>query len=362
MAERPLVSGFGSELFHTLARILYLAAGLGVLIWFLFTIQRVLLVFILALILALAINAPVTALERRGVKRGLGLLLVMLALSGVGAGLGWLVVPRLVQEIPRLTEEVPAMVEGLARQVSSIFGENPEVDRQISRLLDWILDAARGLWQHVGALAAVVVLSLFVVAMVLYMVANPRPLLSGYVRAMPPHLREPAARAFARGSRMVVGWVASNVILGGIKAVASFIFLTIMGIPGAIIWSVLALFSALIERLGFYIMAIPPVVVAFAVDPVNAVWVLLFYWVLSEFLGNFVAPKVRAETMKLNAVYILFMTLAMAYAFGFLGVLVAAPVAGFIKAYFDEFYLNRQPPDPEEERRLEKMLARDPER
>jgi putative permease len=94
------------------------------------------------------------------------------------------------------------------------------------------------------------------------------------------------------------------------------------------------------------------------VDPVNAVWVLVFYWVLSEFLGNFVAPKIRAETMKLNAVYILFMTLAMAYAFGLLGVLVASPVAGFLMAYFEEFYLKRQPPDPREDERLQAMLER----
>lgn len=351
----------GRELFHALVRILFLAAGLGVLLWFLFTIQTVLLVFILSLILALAINAPVTMLEQRGWRRGLAVLAVMTLLIAVVGGLGWLVVPRLVAELPTLAEQVPAMVEGLAQRVSRVFGDNEEVDRQISRLMDWAIDSARDVWQHVGAIAAGFVLALFVIAMVLYMVGNPRPLLRGYLLAMPPHLREPAARAFARGSAMVVGWVASNVILGGMKATASFAFLTFLDIPGAVIWSVLALFSALIERLGFYLMAIPPVLVAFAVDPVNAIWVLIFYWILSEFLGNFVAPKVRAETMNLNAVYILFMTLAMAYAFGLLGVLVASPVAGFLKAYFDEFYLKKQPPDPLEERRLKQMLSRNPE-
>jgi putative permease len=358
MEESARYGRFGNELFHALARILFLAAGIGVLLWFFFVIQRVILVFLLALILALAINAPVTMLEQRGVKRGLGLLLVMLTLAAAGAGLGWLVLPRLIQELPTLVEEVPEMVAGLAERISALFGESEEIDRQLSRLIDWLVDATRGAWQHVGTIAGIFVLTLFVIAMVLYMVANPRPLLSGYLRAMPPHLREPAARAFARSSAMVVGWVASNIILGGIKATASFIFLTTLGIPGAVIWSALALFSALIERLGFYLMAIPPVLVAFAVDPVNAIWVLLFYWLLSEFLGNFVAPKIRAETMHLNAVYILFMTLAMAYAFGLLGVLIASPVAGFLKAYFDEFYLNNQPPDPGEERRLENMLTR----
>jgi len=361
MSEPERAAGFNRELFHTLARILFLAAGMGVFLWFMFTIQRVLLVFIVSLILALAINAPVTMLEHRGIKRGWGLLLVVVTILTVSGGLGFLVVPRLASELPTLVEQVPTVVQGLADRVSGIFGDSDEIDRQIARLLDWVVDATRDAWQHIGALAAMFVLALFVIAMVLYMVGNPRPLLSGYLLAMPPHLREQAARAFARGSKMVVGWVASNVVLGGIKAVASFFFLTFMGIPGAIIWSVLALFSALIERLGFYLMALPPVLVAFAVAPLNAIWVLLFYWALSEFLGNFVAPKIRAEMMDLNAVYILFMTLAMAYAFGLLGVLVASPVAGFLKAFFDEFYLNRQPPVLDQERRLEQMLARNPE-
>jgi putative permease len=360
MSETVRTMGFGRELYATLLRVLFAAVGLLVLLWFLHTIQRVLLVVILSLILALAINAPVTALERRGVGRGWGLLLVVAALAAGSVGLGWLAIPRLLEEIPRLMEEIPALAEGLGARVSALLGDHPEVQRQISRAFDWAADAMRDVWQHLGGLLAGFLLSLFVVAMVLYMVANPRPLLGAYLHAMPEHLREPATRAFARGSQMVVGWVYSNVILGGMKAGASLVFLTFMEIPGAVVWAVIALFSALIERLGFYLMAIPPVVVAFVVDPVNAVWVLLFYWALSEFLGNFVAPKIRARTMKLNAVYILVMTLALAYAFGFLGVLIAAPVAGFLKAYFDEFYLRRQPADPHAGERIEAMMRRDP--
>jgi hypothetical protein len=41
------------------------------------------------------------------------------------------------------------------------------------------------------------------------------------------------------------------------------------------------------------------------------------------------------------------------------GVLIAPPLAGFAKAYFDEFYLCHQPGDPREEERIEAMLHRD---
>jgi putative permease len=358
MAEIVKAAGFGRELFASLVRVLLLATGIVLLIWFLHRIQRVLLVFTVALIIALAINVPVTALENRGWRRGWALLLVVVGLLVGTAGIAWLVVPRLMDELPTLVAAVPQMAENLAGRISSIAGDSAEVDHQLSRIADWVTDALRNSWQYLDALIAAFLLGLFVVAMVLYMVANPRPLVETYLRVMPEHLRAPAARAFARGSTMVVGWVYSNLILGGMKAAASFAFLTFMDIPGALIWSVLALLSALVERLGFYIMSIPPVIVAFAVEPVTAVWVLLFYWALSEFLGNFVAPKVRQATMKLNAVYILFMTLAMAYAFGILGVLVASPVAGFLKVYFDEFYLPRRPVDAHMEHRVEAILNR----
>jgi putative permease len=129
-----------------------------------------------------------------------------------------------------------------------------------------------------------------------------------------------------------------------------------MEVPGAIIWSVLALFSALIPRLGFYLMSIPPVIVALTVSPATALWTALYLWVLSEILGNFVAPHVQGEIMELHAAYLLFMTVAMGLAFGLLGVLVASPLAGFIKVYYDEFYLARQSEDPQLEERVDGMM------
>jgi putative permease len=154
----------------------------------------------------------------------------------------------------------------------------------------------------------------------------------------------------------LVGWVYSNVLLGLIKATAAFLFLTYMEVPGAVIWSFLSLFAALIPRLGFYLMSIPPVIVSLTVSPTTALWTALFFWLMSEILGNFVAPRVQGEIMELHAAYLLFMTVAMGLAFGILGVLVASPLAGFIKVFYDEFYLARQPPDPDLEQRVDGMM------
>lgn len=353
----------GSELFNALAKALYLAAALGAMLWFLHEIQSVLLFFTLALVLAVAMNAPVVWLEKRGLARGAATLLVALLVFALVGLLGWLVIPRLIRESATLVRTFPELLAGLEARVASFLRGYPELERQLaldkaaaSQLVPWLMGLAGDLWRYSFGLLALLLMGLLLTSVVIYMVADPRPLLGGYIAAMPAHLRAPAARAFTRASQTTVGWMSANVILGTMKAVPDFLFLSWMQIPGALVWAVLAFFSQVVPRLGFYVMAVPPVLVALSIEPIRAVWIALFFWGLSEFLGNFVAPRVQASTMDLHPVLILFVLLAMGAAFGLLGVLIATPVAGFVKAFYTEFYLARQPVDPHLEQRIDAML------
>lgn len=349
-------------LFGALARALLLLAGIAALLWFLSRIQQVVLLLLLVAVLAIAVNAPVSMLERRGGwSRGAALALVSLVLLALGAGLLWLLVPRLLRELPTLTAQVADIAQQTAREAGERFGLAEEAARQVDRLIEWATGAAREAWRFAGSLVTGLVMAIVTVAMVLYVVADPRPLLAGVLRATPPHLRGRTAEALARGSHMVVAWVVANALVGAIKAVAAFLFLSYMGVPGALLWSVLAFFSALVPQIGFYLMSIPPVMMAFTVDPLTALWVGVYFWSLSTFLGNFVAPHIQGERMNLHPAYLLGTTVAFGYAFGLLGVLIAAPVAGFLKAFFDAFYLERQPADERSEERVEAILARKPE-
>ena len=105
-------------------------------------------------------------------------------------------------------------------------------------------------------------------------------------------------------------------------------------------------------------MAAPPVLLALAQSPLTALWVALFVWGMSEPLGDFVAPRLWSATMRLHPAFLLFMILSMAVVFGAAGVVIAVPVAAFLKAYFDEFYLARQPDDPLLDEWVEAMLLR----
>lgn len=360
MEERSPGAGRPSgDLFKPLAKVLYLAIGLVALVWFAHLIRYVLLAALLALILAVALNGPVTWLERRRVSRPAATALSFFAIAGVLAGVGWLVVPRLTEEVAELVSRVPDLVEDLQGRLGALLGDSPEVQRQLSLVFDRGLSLFEGLWRQVDVVLGALALGLFVVALVLYTVVYLRPLLGWYVRSVPPAYRDAATRAFAKASQMVLGWVYATVILGGLKAVAVFLFLSAVGVAAPVVWSVVGFFGAFVPNVGFYLMSIPPVLMILAEDPMLALWTFLFLAAFSEFLGRFVSPWIYAETMRLNAVYVLFMTIAVGYAFGLIGVLIAVPVAGFVKAYYVEFYLARQPEVEGLDERVTAMVERD---
>ncbi len=118
-------------IFRALARALGLAAALVAALWFLNAILGVLLIFAFIAILAIALNPAVTWLEGRRVPRAVGTLLILGGLA-VGAGLlGWLVVPRLVQQLADLTAALPGYAAALADRIAAALADYPAVERRL---------------------------------------------------------------------------------------------------------------------------------------------------------------------------------------------------------------------------------------
>lgn len=338
-------------------------------LWFLHEIVGVLLLIVCIGILAIVINAPVTWLQRRGWRRGTATGVVMLVTIGILVGVMWLVVPRLIEQGTQLAANLPELVARVENNLAPFLSEHPGLAEELT--LD-ALDPSR----FVGSLPSVLgsigrvsmsvlgslVLMILVISTVVYIVLAPRPILAFYLQMFPMRSRDAAEAAFHEGAQSVVGWIWANVIIGFGQAVVTTIFLTMVGIPGAFVWGVLAFFAEMIPRVGGYLMAIPPVLVALAVDPMTAVWTALYFIVLNIIGGDVIAPRIRSNTMKLHPAFLMVMMLAMGTAFGLLGAILATPVAGFVSAYLDAFVMNNKVKDESIPARVDRMLEMQPEK
>ncbi len=328
---------------HLFLKLFAVPIGLAA-VWFLYTVASGLLLLFLAIFIAIGLDGPVRRLERRGLSRHSAALIVLGLFFAVIIGVFWLVLPRVAEQLVALVNAFPDLVTQASQRLSQSLKNYPDLQRAVQLdagamgslapdAFKFLVGVGGASFQVIGIIAALIIFF----ASIIYLTLNPRPLLVQYFSLYSDRLRPCAMRSFVRFSAMVGGWMRANLIVGTIQAVLAGTFLTVMGIPGALVWATLAFFSDFVPRLGGYIMAAPPVLVALSISPGMALTVALFYAVTQEVLGAFVTPQVSGAQMNIHPFLIIVALVVLTLAFGLMGALVATPIAAFVVSHIDGF-------------------------
>jgi predicted PurR-regulated permease PerM len=345
--DDPATNTRRSGLFASWLGFVLAAAAAVVALWFLQKIVIAILLLFFAVVVAIALSAPVEWFVRRGLSRRLAGPLTLVLFFAAIALLAALVIPQLAAQVVLLVNQLPSFVVRIDGQLAALLERYPELHAYFidTSGTGSFAPAAMDLFQGLGgislSLLGAVALIIIFFSTVAFIVLDPRPILRAYLGSLPRASLAPGMRAYRRACYSVIGWTKASLVIGAIQAVAVFVFLSLMHVPGALIWAVLAFFADFIPRIGGYVMAAPPILLSLTVGPMTPVWVTLYYLVSNEILGSIVAPKIRGATMQLHPVLLLFFTLAFALAFGLLGAIVAVPAAAFFQAYYSQFYLKR---------------------
>lgn len=317
--------------------------------WFLYEVSSGLLLLFLAVSIAIGLNGPVMRLQRRGLSRHTAALVVLMLFFAAIIGVWWMVLPLVAEQLAALIAGFPDLVTQASQRLSESLRDYPDLQRAVelngSTLGSLAPDAVKLLvgvggasFQLFGIIAALIVFF----ASIIYLTINPGPLLVRYFSFFSDRLRPKAMRSFLCFSAMVGGWMRANVIVGSIQAVLVGTFLSIVNIPGALVWAALAFFSEFVPRLGAYIMAAPPVLIALSVSPGMALTVAIFYLVMNEALGNLLTPQVSGAQMNIHPFILILFVVVLALAFGLMGALVATPFAALVVSHLDGFGSRRR--------------------
>lgn len=78
--------------------------------------------------------------------------------------------------------------------------------------------------------------------------------------------------------------------------------------------------------IGPFIAGVPAVLLAFTVSPLTALWALLLFLAIQQLQGNFLQPMIQKHAVNVPPGVLLFAVFAAGILFGFIGVLLAAPL------------------------------------
>jgi predicted PurR-regulated permease PerM len=140
----------------------------------------------------------------------------------------------------------------------------------------------------------------------------------------------------------VTGYMAGNLVICLIAGAATWIFLSIVGVPFAGVLGLWVGFADLLPLVGATIGAIPTIAIAFLHSTGAGVAVLIFYIVYQQIENHFLQPVVMSRTVKLNPLGVLLSVLVGVELAGFVGALLAIPAAGAIQVVIRDLWDERQ--------------------
>ena len=156
---------------------------------------------------------------------------------------------------------------------------------------------------------------------------------------LPPSGGRPEDDYPVRIQKAVFGYVRGQLMFSTIMGASAGLGLFVLGSVGvfeegrnyAIAFGAFYGFAELIPYIGPAIGAAPPIIVALFGDPLDAVWLTIFFVLLQQIEGHIVAPQVFAKSLRINPLLVIFALLMGGQLYGFIGAFIALPIAAILR-------------------------------
>ena len=336
---------------------LALFGGLLVVVWFALSLfASVLLPFVVATGIAYFLDPLATRLSRAGVPRSAAAILLIVALAAGFLLFALLLYPLIVAQFGLLIGRLPDYAEAVRRFALSTVDDlqqrlGPEFIDQ--KLRDLVAGQAGAMLAFVaGALSRLIgggfalfnVLTLLVVTPVVavYLLRD-WPGVIGRIDSWLPGRYATVLRAQAREvDRILSAWLRGQAICCLALALFYAVGLSLVGLDLALIVGLTAGVLSFIPYVGTIVGAVSSIGLAFAQFPTwHGVAAVAGVFVLGQIVEGYVIyPRFLGDRVELHAVWVIFALFAGGAAFGFLGVLLAVPVAAVI-GVLCRFWLHR---------------------
>ncbi|HLO49683.1 MAG TPA: AI-2E family transporter [Kamptonema sp.] len=295
-------------------------------------------VFVTATVLSFLLDYPVHFLRRYGVKRQQAVVLVLCLFLLILVVLGVTLAPIVVAQLNELVTRLPSWINSGTQQIESLHNwaesRNLPIDlrglaKQLSERFSTQLQSIIGqiLSFALGAAGSLLDLLLTVV-LTFYLLLHGQRLWDGLFQWLPPQFGSQIRESLRRNFQ--------NYFIG--QATLA----TFMGFSMTVAFLILQVPFGLLFGLGVGIMTLIPLGAGLSISIVSLLMALNNFWLgvkvlvvatlLDQVIENGIAPRLLGGFTGLNPVWIFVSLLIGTKVAGLIGLLVAVPLAGFIKS------------------------------
>lgn len=319
---------------------------LGALIFAIWLFQSILTPFVLAAVVAYFLDPVATSMARLGVRRGIAALLLIGALSAFVLLCTLLLYPLLLAQIGLLITRLPTYISGIVSALRDALARieealGPEMfdaqlrdlaTAQVSTMLSYIATTATRL---IGGGFALFSLFIYVVVtpVVAFYLLRDWPRMITRIESWLPRRNAAVLRQLGRDTdRVVSAWLRGQLICSAILAVYYAVALSLVGLEFGVLIGIMSGILTFIPYVGSTVGLLAAVLLALGqFGTWQDVTLVASVFIAGQIIeGYIIYPRLLSDRVELHAVWVIFSLFAGGVAFGFLGVLLAVPLAGTV--------------------------------
>lgn len=342
-AQRGSRAPDGGPTTRSIVRVFVVVVALLALLWLAWSVRGVFIWVAIGAFLATAMDPLVKLLQSR-LRLPRSAAIACVYVLGIGAFVGavFMFVPPLIDAGQQLGDDVPRYVSQVqqtqwVQDLDAEYSLLERLEEQVTSGLQGVAgpDTAVEITQRLVS-GIVALLSIAVIAFLLSLYGS--GLRSWSVAQVQGDARVRLERILDRMYRVVAGYVVGVLLVAVTGGLAVYIFLSLVGVPFALLLAFWAGLASLIPLVGATIGGVPYILVAFFQGWPIGVAAIVFLIVYQQIENNIFQPAIHRYTVNLNPLWIILAVLIGAQTLGLIGALVAIPLAGIVQVLIQEWW------------------------
>lgn len=307
------------------------------------SLQPISSIVIAACLVTFLLDYPIAFLERRGLPRALSIGLVLVVAAALMGAVSFGLLPIIFRQLEEFVTRLPAWLTAAQQQVSNlstlpIFQNIPiELTNLTAGLSERVtqtlqLASRKAIFLALDTINSALNLLLILVLTVL-LIFSGKSLWDGLLSWLPAPWNERVQDSLRQSFQ---SYFAGQAIVSTIQGVSLMAVFLLLQIPFGLLFGLTIGFASLIPFGGTLM-----IIVISSILALQNIWlalkVLLVAIIVGQIIDNVIAPRLMSGMTGLNPAVVFISVLTGSQVGGLLGLLLAVPIAGFIKRIADRF-------------------------
>ena len=270
-------------------------------------------------------------------------------------GFGFLIIPQIMESLTSLVVILPKRAEEIIEFIRSVGQGNssPVINSAVEwlqhstdNIISWINDTLlprfgnymtqiyEGVWGTVKTLMNIligIITSVYLMNERIHFQAGIKKVVKALAK---PEQANEILGIISFSNRAFGGFISGKIIDSIIVGFICFGAMTILNIPYAVLVSVIIGITNVIPFFGPFIGAVPGALIIAAADPMKMLLFLVMIFLLQQFDGYVLGPKILGDSTGLSSFWVMFSIIIGGGLFGFIGMVFAVPAFAVLYYYF----------------------------